>query len=213
MPASFVPRPTLQRLPAYLHLLKRLRAAGSTHVSCNEIATELSLNPVSVRKDIAAVSSRSGRPKIGFDLEPLILDVEKYLGYSELHQAVVVGVGHLGGALLAYPGFTAYGVEIVAAFDSNPALVGGCIAGKPIMAADTISDWCKRHGIEIGVLTVPPSAAQAACDMLVAGGVRGIWSFAPTHLHVPEGILVQREDMAIPLAMLSKHLENPNESK
>lgn len=207
--SSFVPRPTLQRLPAYLLLLKRLKQNGAAHVSCNELAAELSLNPVSVRKDIAAVSSRSGRPKIGFDLDPLILDVEKYLGYSDLHQAVVVGVGHLGGALLAYPGFTAYGVEIVAAFDSNPALVGGCIAGKPILAADTISEWCKEHGIEIGVLTVPTAAAQAACDMLVEGGVRGIWNFAPTHLHVPNGILVQREDMAIPLAMLSKHLEEP----
>ena len=207
--SSIVPRPTLQRLPAYLLLLKRLKQNGATHVSCNELAAELSLNPVSVRKDIAAVSSRSGRPKIGFDLDPLILDVEKYLGYSELHQAVVVGVGRLGGALLAYPGFTAYGVEIVAAFDANPALVGGCIAGKPILAADTMSEWCEQHGIEIGVLTVPTSAAQEACDKPVAGGVRGIWSFAPTHLHVPDGILVQREDMAIPLAMLSKHLEDP----
>jgi len=205
--SSFVPRPTLQRLPAYLLLLKRLKQSGATHVSCNELASELSLNPVSVRKDIAAVSSRSGRPKIGFDLDPLILDVEKYLGYADLHQAVLVGVGHLGGALLAYPGFAAYGVEIVAAFDANPALVGGCIAGKPILSADRISEWCREHGIEIGVLTVPTAAAQEACDKLIAGGVRGIWSFAPTHLRVPDGILVQREDMAIPLAMLSKHLE------
>lgn len=202
-----VPRPTLQRLPAYLHLLKRLKQTGATHVSCNEIAAELSLNPVSVRKDIAAVSSRSGRPKIGFELNPLILDVEKYLGYSQLHQAVVVGVGRLGGALLAYPGFVAYGVEIVASFDTNPALFGGMIAGKPIIDAAQISSWCREHNIEIGVLTVPAAAAQEACDALVAGGVRGIWCFAPAHLHVPEGILIQREDMAIPLAMLSKHLD------
>lgn len=209
MPKNSVPRPTLQRLPAYLQLLKRMQQSGATNVSCNDIAGELSLNPVSVRKDLAAVSSSGGRPKIGYVLDTLILDVEKYLGYARTHQAVLVGVGHLGGALLAYPGFAAYGVEILAAFDHSRTLIGSRIAGKPILDVANISQWCRNHRIEIGVLTVPASAAQSACDALIAGGVRGIWNFAPTHLRVPRGILVQSEDMAIPLAMLSKHLEQP----
>ncbi len=209
MPKDSVPRPTLQRLPAYLQLLKRMQQSGATNVSCNDIAGELSLNPVSVRKDLAAVSSSGGRPKIGYVLDTLILDVEKYLGYARTHQAVLVGVGHLGGALLAYPGFAAYGVEILAAFDHSRTLIGSRIAGKPILDVANISQWCRNHRIEIGVLTVPASAAQSACDALIAGGVRGIWNFAPTHLRVPRGILVQSEDMAIPLAMLSKHLEQP----
>lgn len=209
MPKDSVPRPTLQRLPAYLQLLKRMQQSGATNVSCNDIAGELSLNPVSVRKDLAAVSSSGGRPKIGYVLDTLILDVEKYLGYARSHQAVLVGVGHLGGALLAYPGFAAYGVEILAAFDHSRTLIGSRIAGKPILDVANISQWCRNHRIEIGVLTVPASAAQSACDALIAGGVRGIWNFAPTHLRVPRGILVQSEDMAIPLAMLSKHLEQP----
>ena len=207
MPKDSVPRPTLQRLPAYLQLLKRMQQSGATNVSCNDIAGELSLNPVSVRKDLAAVSSSGGRPKIGYVLDTLILDVEKYLGYARTHQAVLVGVGHLGGALLAYPGFAAYGVEILAAFDHSRTLIGSRIAGKPILDVANISQWCRNHRIEIGVLTVPASAAQSACDALIAGGVRGIWNFAPTHLRVPRGILVQSEDMAIPLAMLSNHLE------
>lgn len=209
MPKDSVPRPTLQRLPAYLQLLKRMQQSGATNVSCNDIAGELSLNPVSVRKDLATVSSSGGRPKIGYVLDTLILDVEKYLGYARTHQAVLVGVGHLGGALLAYPGFAAYGVEILAAFDHSRTLIGSRIAGKPILDVANISQWCRNHRIEIGVLTVPASAAQSACDALIAGGVRGIWNFAPTHLRVPRGILVQSEDMAIPLAMLSKHLEQP----
>ena len=209
MPKDSVPRPTLQRLPAYLQLLKRMQQSGATNVSCNDIAGELSLNPVSVRKDLAAVSSSGGRPKIGYVLDTLILDVEKYLGYARTHQAVLVGVGHLGGALLAYPGFAAYGVEILAAFDHSRTLIGSRIAGKPILDVANTSQWCRNHRIEIGVLTVPASAAQSACDALIAGGVRGIWNFAPTHLRVPRGILVQSEDMAIPLAMLSKHLEQP----
>ena len=209
MPKDSVPRPTLQRLPAYLQLLKSMQQSGATNVSCNDIAGELSLNPVSVRKDLAAVSSSGGRPKIGYVLDTLSLDVEKYLGYARTHQAVLVGVGHLGGALLAYPGFAAYGVEILAAFDHSRTLIGSRIAGKPILDVANNSQWCRNHRIEIVVLTVPASAAQSACDALIAGGVRGIWNFAPTHLRVPRGILVQSEDMAIPLAMLSKHLEQP----
>ena len=162
MPKDSVPRPTLQRLPAYLQLLKRMQQSGATNVSCNDIAGELSLNPVSVRKDLAAVSSSGGRPKIGYVLDTLILDVEKYLGYARTHQAVLVGVGHLGGALLAYPGFAAYGVEILAAFDHSRTLIGSRIAGKPILDVANISQWCRNHRIEIGVLTVPASAAHSA---------------------------------------------------
>ena len=199
----------VKRLPYYLKYLKELEASNTPYVPAAAIADSLGIYEVQVRKDLAAVSSSGGRPKIGYVLDTLILDVEKYLGYARTHQAVLVGVGHLGGALLAYPGFAAYGVEILAAFDHSRTLIGSRIAGKPILDVANISQWCRNHRIEIGVLTVPASAAQSACDALIAGGVRGIWNFAPTHLRVPRGILVQSEDMAIPLAMLSKHLEQP----
>lgn len=207
MAYSPVPTPTLQRLPAYLQLLKRLQREGAQTVSCNTIAQELNLNPVLVRKDLAAVSAIGGRPKIGYVLDNLIVDVEHYLGYAETCKAVLVGTGHLGSALFAYPGFTAYGVEVVAAFDLNPALVGTSVSGKPVLDYAELSSWCRDHAIDLGIITVPASAAQAVCDALVAGGIRGIWNFAPTHLRTPADILVQNEDMAIPLALLSKHLK------
>lgn len=202
-----VPNPTLQRLPAYLQLLKRLQSEGYETVSCNTIAQEMNLNPVLVRKDLAAVSSIGGRPKIGYVLDNLVVDVEHYLGYAETYKAVLAGAGHLGSALLAYPGFPAYGVEITAAFDQNPALVGRWIEGKPILDAAELSSWCRAHDIELGIITVPAPQAQAVCDAMVAGGIRGIWNFAPAHLRAPADILVQNEDMAIPLALLSKHIK------
>lgn len=202
-----VPNPTLQRLPAYLQLLKRLQREGTQTVSCNTIAQELNLNPVLVRKDLAAVSSIGGRPKIGYMLDNLIVDVEHYLGYAETCKAVLAGTGHLGSALFAYPGFTAYGVEVVAAFDQDPALIGTSVNGKPILDIAQLSDWCREHDIKLGIITVPAPSAQAVCDAMVAGGVLGIWNFAPTHLRAPSGILIQNEDMAIPLALLSKHLK------
>lgn len=202
-----VPTPTLQRLPAYLQLLKRIRSTGKESVSCNDIAKEMNYNPVTVRKDIAAVSTIGGRPKVGYLLDSLILDVEQYLGYKDLNKAALVGVGHLGSALLAYPGFTAYGVGICAAFDSDPQIIGTEVAGHIVMSVSEISTYCKANAIKIGIITVPASNAQEACDMLVQGGVRGIWSFAPALIKAPEDVLIQHEDMAIPLALLSKHIE------
>ncbi len=208
MSYSPVPTPTLQRLPAYLQLLKRLQREGAETVSCNVIAQELNLNPVLVRKDLAAVSAMGGRPKIGYVLDNLIVDVEHYLGYAETRKTVLVGAGHLGSALFAYPGFTAYGIEVVAAFDQNPDLIGTTVNGKPILDTSELPSWCQKHEIELGIITVPVAAAQAVCDAMVAAGIRGIWNFAPTHLRAPADILIQYEDMAIPLALLSKHLKN-----
>lgn len=200
--------PTLQRLPAYLQQLKRMQLAGETTVSCNSLAVELNLNPVLVRKDLAAVSSIGGRPKIGYQLDNLIVDVEHYLGYMDCFKAVLVGLGHLGGALFAYPGFSAYGVQLVAGFDSRPEVAGTTINGKPVMPMEELAPWCKKNGIELGIITVPAANAQEVCDQLAAAGIRGIWNFAPTHLRVPDGVLVQNEDMAVPLALLSQHLKN-----
>ena len=146
-----VPNPTLQRLPAYLQFLKRLQKEGSRTVSCNYIAAEMNLNPVLVRKDLAAVSSVGGRPKIGYLLDNLIVDVEHYLGYAETCKAVLAGAGHLGCALLAYPGFPAYGVEIVAAFDQDPTLVGTKIGDKPVLSSIELAGWCRAHDIELGM--------------------------------------------------------------
>ena len=199
--------PTLQRLPAYLQQLKALQAEGATTVSCNSLAVELNLNPVLVRKDLAAVSSIGGRPKVGYQLDNLIVDVEHYLGYMDCFKAVLVGFGHLGSALFAYPGFKAYGVQIVAAFDKNEAVTNTMANGKPVLPMEQLTPWCKQNGIDLGIITVPAPHAQSVCDSLLAAGIRGIWNFAPVHLRVPDGILVQNEDMAIPLALLSQHLK------
>lgn len=202
-----VPIPTIQRLPAYLQLLKRFQSEGTSAVSCNAVAEELNLNPVLVRKDLASVSSVGGRPKIGYRLDTLILDVEHYLGFRDICPAILVGTGHLGSALLAYPGFPDYGVEIVAAFDLSIVKPITSATGKPIMNVSDLTGYCVDHGIRLGIITVPAANAQAVCDGMIDAGIRAIWNFAPTHLKVPSHILVQNEDMAIPLAMLSKHLQ------
>ncbi|NLW12612.1 MAG: redox-sensing transcriptional repressor Rex [Clostridiaceae bacterium] len=197
----------LQRMPYYLQLLKEHKQAGDIVISAKTIATELRLNDVQVRKDLAAVSSIKGKPNTGFEIQDLIDNMEDYLGYNNVMDAVLIGAGSLGKALISYKGFENYGLNIVAAFDNEVGTTGDVINGCRIRPVSEMEEFCKRLRIHIGIITVPAQSAQAACDNLLASGILAIWNFAPVHLNAPENVLVQNENMAASLAMLSRKLK------
>lgn len=205
MAQAKISKSVLKRLPAYLTYLKRLPADDFAYISATALASALDMGEVQVRKDLAMVSD-GGRPKVGYHRQSLIADIEEFLGYNNTNDAVLVGAGKLGKALLGYVGFAEYGLNIVAAFDSAPDLAGSVENGKPILSLSELETLCSERQILIGIITVPAAQAQAVCDLLIANGIKAIWSFAPVHLEVPEGILVQYENMATSLAVLSKHL-------
>ena len=200
-----ISKATLKRLPTYLSYLKSMPADAPANISATALAAGLKMGEVQVRKDLALVSS-GGRPKIGYNRERLIADIEDFLGYGDTNDAVLIGAGKLGRALLGYSGFAEYGLNIVAAFDSNDAIIGTTKSGKPIMHLSRLAETCRRFKVKIGIITVPAEYAQAVCDLLIENGIMAIWNFAPKHLSVPENILVQNENMAASLALLSKHL-------
>lgn len=200
-----ISRATLKRLPTYLSYLKALPSEASANISATALAAGLHMGEVQVRKDLALVSD-GGRPKIGYNREHLIADIENFLGYGNSNDAVLIGAGKLGRALLGYGGFAEYGLNIVAAFDANDTLIGTTNGGKPIMHLSRLSEVCQRYKIKIGIITVPAEYAQGVCDLLIENGILAIWNFAPKHLNVPDGILVQNENMAASLALLCKHL-------
>lgn len=202
----------LKRMPYYLECLKKLHNSGVENVSAASIADELGLNEIQVRKDLAAVSKSGGKPKKGFSVGELKKDMEDFLGYNNHYEAVLVGAGHLGQALLSYNGFETYGITIIAAFDRNENKIGKEIAGKNVLPLEKIGNLCKRLNVHIGIITVPAQEAQSVCDLLVESGIQAIWNFAPVHLKVPEHILVQNENMAASLALLSKHLKEKEEN-
>lgn len=207
-----ISRATLKRLPTYLSYLKSMPADSPANISATALASGLHMGEVQVRKDLALVSD-GGRPKIGYNRERLITDIEDFLGYGNTNDAVLMGAGKLGRALLGYSGFAEYGLNIVAAFDANDAIIGTSNSGKPIMHLSRLSEICQRYKIRIGIITVPAEHAQSVCDLLIENGIRAIWNFAPTHLNVPDGILVQNENMAASLALLSKHLTENMQSQ
>lgn len=200
-------RQAFLRMPHYLQYLKQLQQDGALIIAAPAVAEALRLNEVQVRKDFAAVSSIQGRPKKGFPIDGLISDMERCLGYHNVDQAVLAGVGSLGQALMSYKGFAQYGLDIVLAFDNNEALVGRQICGRHVLSTNRLSDMCRRMNIRIGIITVPDTQAQVICDQLVAGGVLAIWNFAPVHLSTPAHILVQSENMAASLALLAQRLK------
>lgn len=200
-----ISKSVLKRLPTYLAYLKSIPSDGPANISATALAAALNMGEVQVRKDLALVSD-GGRPKVGYQRESLIEDIELFLGCNNTNEAVLIGAGKLGRALMGYSGFAEYGLEIVAAFDANEELDGKTESGTPIYALSKLPGFCRENRVPIGIITVPSVAAQEVCDMLIANGVKAIWSFAATHLDVPQHILVQYENMAASMAVLSVHL-------
>ena len=200
-----ISKSVLKRLPGYLAYLKNMPEDAPTHISATALANALGMGEVQVRKDLAIVSD-GGRPKIGYQREALINDIEQFLGYDNTTDAVLIGAGKLGQALMGYKGFDEYGLNILAAFDAHPKQ-SKTEEGKPIYPISKLTQFCRSHKVLMGIITVPAEGAQEVADLLIEGGIKAIWTFAPAHLDVPTGILVQYENMATSLAVLSVHLQ------
>ena len=199
---------TLSRLPSYYCLIEEYHAEGEEYVSATTIAESLSINPVQVRKDLASICSEPGRPKRGFKVETLLNDLKKYLGYNHYDEAVLVGVGALGHVLMQYGGFANYGLGIVAGFDK--VVHEKKIGDKPILPIEKLVSFLRRTHIKIGIIAVPATEAQGVADLLVAGGIKAIWNFAPTTINLPDHFLVKNENLAASLAALTAELLRRN---
>lgn len=197
--------PTIRRMPTYLHHLKSLAAEGVETISAATLAERLGFEPIQVRKDLA-LTGVVGKPRVGFEVMPLLQAIIDYLGWRDARKAVLVGVGSLGSAILGYDGFEAFGLQIVAAFDASADLVGKVVHGYEVMSTQDISDQVMEFQANIGVVSVPALAAQTVAEQLIAVGVKGIWNFAPVSLQVPEGVVVQTVDLAESLGVLSVRL-------
>lgn len=204
MEKTSISKATLGRIPRYLNFLKGILPHKVRYISATTISKALSLGEVQVRKDLAAVSG-AGKPRLGYETEILIGQLEDCLCYNQLTSAVLVGAGRLGRALLQYDGFRHYGVKITAAFDSNDRVLG-LDSKTEILPMNQFAAFCKEHNIELGIITVGEGSAQEVCNQMVANGIKAIWNFAPCKLQVPDGIMLQNENLALSLAHLRNRL-------
>lgn len=200
-----VPEPTLRRLPWYLSNVKLLKQRGEQYVSSTQISKEINIDASQIAKDLSYVHL-SGRTRVGYEIDAMIKVLEDFLGFTRMHRAFLFGVGSLGGALLQDSGLNHFGLEIVAAFDVNPQLVGQELNGIPIFHSDEFEQRMKEQQVAIGVLTVPIEIAQAITDKMVAGGIKAIWNFTPFRIRVPEEIVVQNTSLYAHLALMFNRL-------
>lgn len=201
-----IPRATLQRLAGYLNFLRSKTGTDYERVSSAAIADSMKIPAITVRKDLAYIAN--GRPRVGHNRDELIERITAALGTNTCSEAVLVGVGNLGRALMCYNGFDNYGLKILAGFDVDKILMGIEILGKPVMHINYLRSFVQKTGARIGIICVPAAQAQEVCDMMVAAGIRGIMCFAPVHLFVPPHVTVRYEDFAVSLAMLSLSVVN-----
>lgn len=196
---------TIRRLPAYLALLRKVLAEGREVISSATIGEMLQLDAVQVRKDLA-ITGTEGKPKVGYSVAELISAIESFLGWDNTKEAFIAGAGNLGKALMGYSGFARHGMKIIAAFDEDDAIAGRKVSGIDVLPVGKLSELAFRMGIRIGIIAVPADSAQQICDAMCEGGIRAIWNFAPVKLKTPPEVIVQDEDLAAGLAVLSYKL-------
>lgn len=201
MKNSEIPRPTLERLPLYYRSLSLWKDKGVITVSSVDIGRDVGVNVVQVRKDLAYFGE-FGRPGVGYNVEYLMSELGKLMGFMVPTAAVLIGAGRLGTAVVSYGGFHRFSVEITAMFDVDPEKIGTKVSGVPVYALDYLHEFLTNKNIDLGIITVPAIAAQEVADTLVANKIKAIWNFAPVSLQVPAEIKVRNEDLAVGLATL-----------
>jgi redox-sensing transcriptional repressor len=202
MKKEYISQATLKRLPQYLRIIKDKKNEDVKNISSTEIATILRLNPIQVRKDLALVSRTDGKPGVGFNTQELIQDLEEVLNLNNITDAVIIGAGKLGQALLNYKGFEK-NLNILMAFDNDK---NKC-DNKKIFFIDKMEKKIIENNVQIGIITVPKENAQNVCDIMIKSGIKAIWNFAPINLKVPENIAVKNEDLSTSLVILLKKLK------
>ncbi len=177
------------RLSTYLRILRQARKQGRDSISSQEISDHANVNPTQVRRDLSAFG-RFGKRGVGYSIDSLIGEIQEILHSEGPYRIAVVGAGKLGGAIATSSIFQDHGFGIAAVFDNDPHKIGSDLGGLEVLPTERVPDFCRKEGIVIGVIAVPPEGAQQAADALVAGEVRIIFNYTETLLTVPDWVTV-----------------------
>jgi redox-sensing transcriptional repressor len=174
-------------------------------ISSLELAGQFRVDDTQVRKDLALIGV-VGRPNTGFRRAQILDRIRRILGLGRNLDTVIVGVGRLGSALVAYRDFRELGINIVALFDNDPHKVGTTIAGHKIHSTARMKTFIQRKKPRVAILACPVFVAQILAFELAEAGIRAIWNFSPTTLHLPGDVFVRNEHISIGLGEIAFHL-------
>lgn len=203
-----VPSATVSRLVTYLRIVTQFERREARFISSEQLAEEAQVSAFQVRKDLAYFG-RFGTRGEGYTVPTLRREIERILGLTRTWRVAIIGVGRLGEAIANYPNFRDYHFELRGLFDIDPAKIGKTVAGLEVQHVRELDRAVPEQGIDIGFITVPPEAAQAAADSLVVAGIKGILNFAPTVIEVPREVHVEPVDFLVGLKRLSFYILNP----
>jgi redox-sensing transcriptional repressor len=174
-------------------------------ITSAQLGAVLHIDPTQVRKDFGAIGLM-GISRVGYEVCEVCRAIRLVFGFDKPFPAVLVGAGHLGTALLSYPGFVRYGLRIVAAFDNDPRKVGRDLEDVRVQGIRSLKPFVRKHQIRMAILTTPVAVSQTMADRLVSAGIKAIWNFSPTRLTTPDGVLVRNEHISLGLAQVAYHL-------
>ena len=205
MAAHKISDAVIRRLPGYYRYLRELEKIGITRISSQELGARMGLTASQIRQDINCFGTL-GQQGYGYHVSDLRAHIGSILGLDTPHSMVIVGAGNIGQAVAWYPGFSSRGFEPVAMFDVKPELIGTTIRDVPVYDIATIRDFLAQNPVRIGVIATPAQGARQAAQLLVEGGVRAIWNFAPIDLKVPENVVINNVHLTDSLLVLTYRL-------
>ena len=174
----------IRRLPRYLRKLDELQSEGINRVSSKELGEQLGLTPSQIRQDFSCFGE-FGQQGYGYNVLALREQIASILGMDRSYQAVLIGVGNLGHALMDNFSFADCGIRLAAAFDIKENLIGTSFRGVPILSAEEMADYLKSHEIAIAVLCVPKEVAASVTRIVIECGIEAIWNFTNIELTEP----------------------------
>ena len=201
-----LPEPTLRRLPWYLAYVTTLLREKAEYVSSTQISAAVGVDSSQIAKDLSFLNIK-GKTRIGYRVSRLESELRDFLGFRRSHSAVVIGAGSLGTALMRDSGLHRYGLDIIAAFDSDPQIAGGEVCGIPIYHVSQMSEIVPSLDVKIAVLTVPVDAAQPSAEAIMDAGIPAIWNFTPARITTREGFVVQNTSLYAHLAVMYNRLQ------
>ena len=180
----------IKRLPKYQRYLREMLNNDVDRISSKELSEKIGFTASQIRQDLNCFGD-FGQQGYGYNIRDLYNEISSILGLNRVYKEVIIGAGNIGQAIANYTRFDKLGFSLEAIFDANPKLIGLRIRDVEIQDIDQLSNFLKNNHIDIGVICVPRINAQKVWDMLVEGGVKGIWNFAPVDLVVPEDVIVE----------------------
>ena len=191
----------IKRMPKDYRYLGELVKNDVDRISSKELGEKIGFTASQIRQDLNNFGD-FGQQGYGYNVKELHNQIGAILGVGKEYNAVLIGAGNIGQAIANYSRFTDIGLGITAIFDANPKLVGMRIRDVEIKDIDELKGYLEENHIDMGILCVPRINAQKVCDVLVNGGVRGIWNFAPIDLHVPETVKIENVNLSESLLTL-----------